>query len=178
MIDAHDSVTLPLSTRLRQGIEGEQQLPTIYQALLSLPTCKGPVIGKLGTYAAVSIAHEEYFTDIRPYRKYGRHPVRLKGIGGHDNLVLTSVGNLVIEEPNSGKISILCYVYNRPISSYKTVCIIGMRNLWIRRINLQYHMGRALEGNVLPLHFSNKAKETLPQHRHRSLLLATMTTGI
>ena len=101
MIDAHDSVTLPLSTRLRQGVEGDQQLPTICQALLSVPGRNEPVIGKLNTCAAVYIAHEEYLTDIRPYRKYGRHPVRLKGIGGHGNLVLNSVGYLIIEKPNS-----------------------------------------------------------------------------
>ena len=107
MIDAYDSVTLPLSTRLKQGVEGEHQLPTICQALLSVPGCKGPVLGKLDTCAAVSIAHEEYLTDIRPYRKYGRHPVRLKGIGGHDNLVLTSVGNLVIDKSDHGRLA--CY---------------------------------------------------------------------
>ena len=107
MIDAHDSITLPLNTRLRQRVEGDNQLPTIYQALLSVPKCKKPVIGKLDTCAAVSIAHEEYLTDIRPYRKYGRHPVRLKRIGAHDNLVLTSVGNLIIDKPSSGKVGIL-----------------------------------------------------------------------
>ena len=92
----------------------------------------------------MSIAHEDYLTDIRPYRKYSRHPVRPIGIGGHGSLVLTSVGNLIIDKPNSGKISVLCYVYNRPISSYDKVCLIGMRDLWIRRIDLQYHMGHTL----------------------------------
>ena len=138
----------------------ENQLPAICQALLTVPGCKEPVLGKLDTCAAVSIAHEEYLTDIRPCRKYGRHPVRLKGIGGHDNLVLTSVGNLVIDKPNHGKVGVLCYVYNRPISSYKKVCLIGMRDLWIRKIDLHYHMGHTLEGNILPLKFLDQSKHS------------------
>ena len=135
-----------------------------------VPGYKESAIGKLDTCAAMSIAHEKYPTGIMPRRNYGRHSVHLKGIGGHDNHMLTSAGNLIIEKPNSKRIGMLCDVYNRPISSYDKVFLIGMRGLWIRRIDLQKNMGHTLENNALPLQFLTESKRKL------AAILAAMPT--
>ena len=158
MVEAHSALTLPLETRLTLPAEGEEPTP-ICEALLNLPTFANPIKAKLDTCAAVSIAHREYLTDIKHCRRYGKHPVRLRGIGGQDPDILPLVGKLSVAGEGKST-TVLCYVYDKPLATCEKLCLIGMRDLWIKNVDINYHIDQTIRGLASPLKFisTNKRK--------------------
>ena len=114
---------------------------------------------KLDSCAAVSLAHSSFLKGITNVRYWKRNPVRLRGIGGTDSQVLDKAGYLQLHQCSVKPVSILCYVYDKPIADITAVCLIGMSDIARHRIDLNRHIDLTLEGIVSPLQF----RKTIPR---------------
>ena len=73
--------------------------------------------------------------------------------------MLDKAGYLQLHQRSAKPVSILCYVYDKPIADITAVCLIGMSDIARHRIDLNRHIDLTLEGIVSPLQF----RKTIPR---------------
>ena len=113
---------------------------------------------KIDTCGSVSLAHRKFITHILSCAEYHMPPVRLHGVGGSTN-ILKRMGmlNTVLEDGSVRKI--LAYEFNTPAGSTEKILLLSLRSTWDSKIDLMYHVGQSLLGNVSPLKFRDGIHE-------------------
>ena len=159
-MDVYTLTTRPLRKRLVDAVQGyKPAIQSICQATISIPSPSSShtnrandskTIAKRDTCAAVSLAHATFLGDVRPARRYGRQPVRLRGIGGTDDDVLDRIGKFRFRKGNTTS-HILCYVFDNPLAGIEKLCLIGMSDIYHHSIDILYHIGANLDGGTPPL---------------------------
>ena len=159
-MDVYAATVQPLHKRLAAASTGDNTaIQTIYQAPIRIPAIHQHKLtadtrsdldatAKLDTCVAVSLAHRKYLRDIRHAYRHGRHPIRLRGIGGKDNDVLDKIGKLRVRKHNGDIITVLCYVFDKPVTGIEHLCLIGMTDIHKHAVDILHHIGSNLQGKT------------------------------